>query len=72
MNSYYILLTIALYFGILLTIARITGRKGGSNAAFFKGENKSPWYIVSVWNDRSFYFRGLLLFLFPEWFGVLI
>jgi len=47
MNSYYILLTIALYFGILLTIARITGRKGGSNAAFFKGENKSPWYIVS-------------------------
>jgi len=47
MNSYYILLTIALYFGILLIIARITGRKGGSNAAFFKGENKSPWYIVS-------------------------
>ena len=47
MNSHYILLTIALYFGILLIIARITGRKGGSNAAFFKGENKSPWYIVS-------------------------
>lgn len=47
MNSYYILLTIALYFGILLIIARITDKKGGSNAAFFKGENKSPWYIVS-------------------------
>lgn len=47
MNSYYILLTIALYFGILLIIARLTGRKGGSNAAFFKGENKSPWYVVS-------------------------
>ncbi len=47
MNSYYILLTIVLYFGILLIIARITGRKGGSNAAFFKGENKSPWYVVS-------------------------
>ncbi|WP_321437535.1 sodium:solute symporter [uncultured Bacteroides sp.] len=47
MNSYYILLTIVLYFGILLIIARLTGRKGGSNAAFFKGENKSPWYVVS-------------------------
>jgi len=47
MNSYYILLTIVLYFGILLIIARLTGKKGGSNAVFFKGENKSPWYVVS-------------------------
>lgn len=42
-----ILVTIICYFAILLLIARITGRKGGSNAAFFKGENKSPWYVVS-------------------------
>lgn len=42
-----ILVTIICYFGILLLIARITGRKGDSNAAFFKGESKSPWYIVS-------------------------
>lgn len=42
-----ILVTIVCYFAVLLIIARITGRKGGSNAAFFKGENKSPWYIVS-------------------------
>lgn len=39
--------TIIVYFATLLLIARITGRKGGSNAAFFKGENRSPWYIVS-------------------------
>ena len=42
-----ILVTIVCYFAILLLIARITGRKGGSNAAFFKGENQSPWYIVA-------------------------
>lgn len=42
-----ILATIVCYFAVLLLIARITGRKGGSNAAFFKGENKSPWYVVS-------------------------
>lgn len=42
-----ILVTIICYFAALLLIARITGRKGGSNAAFFKGENRSPWYIVS-------------------------
>lgn len=42
-----ILITIVCYFSILLLIARITGRKGGSNAAFFKGENRSPWFIVA-------------------------
>lgn len=42
-----ILITIICYFSVLLIIARITGKKGGSNAAFFKGENKSPWYIVA-------------------------
>lgn len=42
-----ILVTIACYFAALMLIARITGRKGGSNAAFFKGDNRSPWYVVS-------------------------
>lgn len=42
-----ILVTIACYFAGLLLIAHITGNKSGSNAAFFKGENKSPWYVVS-------------------------
>ena len=41
-----ILVTIVCYFTVLLLIARITGHKSESNAAFFKGENKSPWYIV--------------------------
>jgi Na+/proline symporter len=42
-----IIITIICYFTVLLIIARITGRRGGSSAAFFKGENKSPWYIVA-------------------------
>lgn len=44
-----ILVTIICYFAALLLIARLTGRgkKSGSDAAFFRGENRSPWYIVS-------------------------
>lgn len=44
-----ILVIIICYFAALLLIARLTGkgRKSGSDAAFFRGENRSPWYIVS-------------------------
>ena len=48
MNSYIILSIIAIYFGSLLLIAWITGRKSSSNDAFFLGNRKSPWYIVSI------------------------
>lgn len=48
MNSYIILFIIAAYFAILLLIAWITGRKSSSNEAFFLGNRKSPWYIVSI------------------------
>lgn len=65
MNSYIILFIIAAYFGILLLIAWITGRKSSSNEAFFLGNRKSPWYIVSIGMvgtslqvSHSFLFRG--------------
>lgn len=48
MNSYIILFIIAAYFGLLLLIAWITGRKSSGNDAFFLGNRKSPWYIVSI------------------------
>lgn len=48
MNSYIILFIIAAYFGILLLVAWITGRKSSGNDAFFLGNRKSPWYIVSI------------------------
>ena len=47
MNSYMILFIIAAYFAVLLLIAWITGRNN-SNEAFFLGNRKSPWYIVSI------------------------
>lgn len=46
MNGIYILLTLFLYFGMLLLVARFTGRDSG-NDAFFRGSRRSPWYIVS-------------------------
>ena len=47
MNSYMIPFIIAAYFAVLLLIAWITGRNN-SNEAFFLGNRKSPWYIVSI------------------------
>lgn len=46
MNGIYILLTILLYFGMLLLVARLTS-KNSNNDAFFRGNRQSPWYIVS-------------------------
>ena len=46
MNGIYILLTIFVYFTLLLWVARFTGRKS-DNDAFFRGNRKSPWYVVS-------------------------
>lgn len=48
MNSYIILFIIAAYFAVLLAIAWMTGRKSSGNEAFFLGNRKSPWYIVSI------------------------
>jgi Na+/proline symporter len=48
MNSYIILAIIAAYFGVLLLISHLTGRKSSGNDAFFLGNRKSPWYIVSI------------------------
>ncbi len=42
-----ILVTIVCYFSALLLISHFTGRRGSSNAVFFKAENRSPWYIVA-------------------------
>ncbi len=47
MSAQYILLSIALYFGILLCIAYITSRHA-SAFAYFLGSKESPWYIVAL------------------------
>ena len=47
MNGFFILLTIFLYFGLLLFVARLTACRHTDNDAFFRGNRQSPWYIVS-------------------------
>jgi Na+/proline symporter len=43
-----IILIIFIYFSILLLTAKLTGRKSkGSDDAFFRGEKKSPWYVLA-------------------------
>ncbi|MGB0432437.1 MAG: sodium:solute symporter, partial [Bacteroidia bacterium] len=41
-----ILIVLALYFGLLILIAQITGKKG-DNDTFFTGNRSSPWYLVA-------------------------
>lgn len=43
-----IILIIIVYFSLLMLTARLTGRKSkGSDDAFYRGEKRSPWYIVA-------------------------
>lgn len=44
----YILVIIAVYFGIILLISYFVSRKSSNNDAFFLGNRKSPWYIVAI------------------------
>ena len=46
MSSTLILTVIAAYFLVLIVISYLTGRSD-SNASFFLGDKKSPWYIVA-------------------------
>ena len=41
-----VLVTVILYFGILLCLSHIVGRRGG-NDAFFVGNRQSPWPLVA-------------------------
>lgn len=47
MNGTFILITIFLYFGLLLLVARLTANRHTDNDAFFRGNRQSPWFIVS-------------------------
>jgi SSS family transporter len=46
MEPYHIIITIIVYFLVLLGISYATS-KNDSNDSFFKAEKKSPWYIVA-------------------------
>ena len=53
MNGLFILITILVYFGVLLTISKLTSGKHTDNDAFFRGNRQSPWYIVSFGMIRA-------------------
>lgn len=46
MNGFYILLILLIYFGVLLTVSRLTASKG-NNDSFFRGNRQSRWYLVA-------------------------
>jgi len=46
MSSTLIILLIASYFGVLILISLLTGKKS-TNDTFFKANRQSPWYIVA-------------------------
>ncbi|MDR0348668.1 MAG: sodium:solute symporter [Tannerella sp.] len=48
MNAQIILFVIAVYFGLLLLISWLTGKKSSDNNSFFTGNRNSPWYIVAT------------------------
>ncbi|MBR1666829.1 MAG: sodium:solute symporter [Bacteroidaceae bacterium] len=41
-----VLITIILYFSVLLLLSHVVGKRGG-NAAFFSGNRQSPWPLVA-------------------------
>ena len=45
MSPLLIIVTIVLYFAVLMTIAHFTGEE--SNSGFFMGNRQSPWYVVA-------------------------
>lgn len=48
MQSAFILIIIAVYFGVLMLISHLTSRKGSGNNEFFRANKSSKWYVVAV------------------------
>lgn len=47
MGNLTLLLLLVVYFGLLMLVAHRMGKQGG-NEAFFTGNRKAPWYVVSI------------------------
>ncbi len=48
MKPIFLLLVIALYFGVLMLISWLTGRNGAGNDTFFRENKSSKWFVVAV------------------------
>ncbi|HHT22972.1 MAG TPA: sodium:solute symporter [Bacteroidales bacterium] len=48
MQSYSVLIIIAVYFAVLLLISHLVSRKSSGNDAFFRANRQSPWWVVAI------------------------
>ncbi len=48
MKPIFLLLVIALYFGVLMLISWLTSRNGAGNDTFFRANKSSKWFVVAV------------------------
>lgn len=48
MKPTFVLIVIALYFGLLMLVSYLTSRKGSGNDAFFRANKSSKWYVVAI------------------------
>ncbi len=67
MNAFWVLGLIALYFLVLLVIARITGKDAGE-AGFLVGDRNSPWYVVAFGMIGAS-LSGVTFISVPGWVG---
>lgn len=65
MSIYLVITVFAIYFLAIYTVSRIVTRKDNSNEAYFTGNRKSPWLVVSYGYKFGFeilLFNALLTF----------
>ncbi len=67
MSPLLVFLTIILYFGLILVISQLTGRKA-DNASFFLGNRQSPWYIIAFGMIGAS-LSGVTFISVPGWVG---
>src|SRR5690554_5313374 len=48
MQPIFVLVVIAVYFGMLMLISYLTSRGGTGNDAFFRANKSSKWYVVAI------------------------
>lgn len=48
MQSYSVLIIIAIYFAVLLLISHLVSRRSSGNDAFFRGDRQSRWWVVAI------------------------
>lgn len=66
-DNWFLLPIVGIYFFILILISYFTGKNSG-NDAFFRGERKSPWYIVA-YGMIGASLSGVTFISVPGWVG---